>query len=184
MGSSGQSDPAAVDIAVPATDRAGALADLWVALAGGQRDYGSHVEPTANRTRIRESIVRHIVNSELLAASDAGTDGGTGTGADTDGDLVGFVMFGTEEGTFAVDQARGFVENLYVRPDRREEGIGSALLAAAERRLSERGVDAVALEVMADNRSARRFYRRAGYEPHRVELEKPVGSDTHSNPGE
>jgi len=38
----------------------------------------------------------------------------------------------------------------------------------------------VALETMADNEAARRFYRRHGYEPHRIELERE--SDTHSNP--
>jgi ribosomal protein S18 acetylase RimI-like enzyme len=70
------------------------------------------------------------------------------------------------------------VQNIYVTPNHRGEGIGSELLAEAETRLAEAGADAVSLEVMADNEGARRFYRRHSYGPHRVELEKSVESDT------
>jgi ribosomal protein S18 acetylase RimI-like enzyme len=148
------------------TDLADAVTDLWVALATGQRDHGSHLLPEENRGRIREIIVRHTVDDTLLVARDDG--------------VVGFVIFEREAGSFEQDVARGIITNLYVRPERRGEGIGSALLSAAEDTLRERGIDAVALEVMADNKAARRFYRRAGYRAHRVELEKPAENDTHS----
>jgi len=155
-----------VTIEAPGADVAEAVTDLWVALAAGQREHGSHILAEDNRARIREQILRHAVSDTLLVARD--------------GDVVGFVTVERESGSYAQDYTRGVVTNLYVRPEHRGEGVGSALLAAAEDRLRELGVDAVALEVMADNEAARRFYRRAGYEPHRVELEKPVESDTHS----
>jgi ribosomal protein S18 acetylase RimI-like enzyme len=142
------------------------LTDLWVTLAAGQRTHGSHLLSSANRTAIRESISRHVVGDAVLVARD--------------GDVVGFVMFTVENGTFEQDCLRGVVENLFVVSDRRGEGIGSALLEAAEERLHERGVDAVSLEVMAGNERARSFYRRQGYDHHRVELEKRPESDTHS----
>ncbi|PSP54586.1 hypothetical protein BRC82_09600 [Halobacteriales archaeon QS_1_67_19] len=87
-------------------------------------------------------------------------------------------MFDVEAGAYEQDADRGIVQNVYVVERRRNEGIGSSLLAAAEAALTDAGADAVALEVMADNEAARRFYRRHGYDPHRVELEKPVESDT------
>jgi ribosomal protein S18 acetylase RimI-like enzyme len=155
-----------VTIDTPGADAAETVTDLWVELAAGQREHGSHILAAENRARIRERILRHAVNDTLLVAREA--------------DVVGFVTVERESGTYAQDDTRGVVTNLYVRPEYRGEGVGSALLGAAEDRLRELGVDTVALEVMADNEAARRFYRRAGYEPHRVELEKPVESDTHS----
>ncbi len=56
----------------------------------------------------------------------------------------------------------------------------AATARPAEELLRQAGADILALEAMADNESARRFYRRHGYRPHRVELEKSMRSDTHS----
>lgn len=150
-------------------DDADAVADLWVSLATEQTRYGSHVRPGSNRTAIRDEAARHAATDRLLVARDDG--------------VVGFAMFGVEDGTYGLDVVKGVVENLYVAPGHRDEGIGSELLAEAERRLRRRGVDVVALEAMADNEAARRFYRRHGYALHRVELEKPAESDSHSREG-
>jgi len=159
-----------VTIDAPGADAAETVTDLWVALASGQRKYDSHLLAEANRTRIRERMLQHAVNDTLLVARKGG--------------VVGFVTVEREGGAYTQDDSRGVVTNLYVRPEYRGEGVGSALLGAAEDRIRDLGVDTIGLEVMADNERARRFYRRAGYEPHRVELEKPVESDTHSRDGE
>ncbi|MXR51865.1 GNAT family N-acetyltransferase [Halovenus sp. WSH3] len=149
-----------VDIRDADTDDADAVVEMWLALAEGQRQYGSHIPAEPNRTQIRESVLRHITAEHLLIAQ---------------GDRCrGFVMFTVEQGSFEQDVDRGIIENLYVRPECRGEGTGSELLAAAERRLEDRGVDTVALNVMADNDAARKFYRRHGYAPHRLEVEKSV----------
>ncbi|PSP33774.1 GNAT family N-acetyltransferase [Halobacteriales archaeon QH_10_67_22] len=100
-----------------------------------------------------------------------------------DDGVVGFVTFGVEENSYGTDVVKGVVENLYVRPDYRNRGLGSDLLSTAERHLRDRGADVVSLQTMADNEAARRFYRRHGYGPHRVELEKPAESDNHSKEG-
>jgi ribosomal protein S18 acetylase RimI-like enzyme len=88
--------------------------------------------------------------------------------------IVGFVMYGPETGSYEQSVDRGIVENVFVHPDHRDRGIGTALLDAAERALVESGVDTIALEVMAANDAARRFYARRGYRPHRLELEVPA----------
>ena len=155
-----------VTIETPDADLAETVTDLWVALATGQREYGSHILAEENRARIREQLLRHTVDDTLLVAREDG--------------VVGFATVEREGGAYAQSGTRGLVTNLYVRPACRGEGVGSELLAAAENRLRELGVDTVALKVMAANEGARRFYRRAGYEPHRLTLEKPVESDTHS----
>ncbi len=145
------------------TDDADALVEMWLSLADGQRKYGSHIPPESNRTPIRESILRHITTNRLLLARDD--------------HLLGFVMFSLERGDFEQDVTRGIVENLYVRPESRGDGLGSQLLASAEQRLHDRGADAVALNVMAANEDARRFYRDHGYTPHRLEVEKSLDRD-------
>lgn len=148
------------------SDDVDGVTDLWVRLAAGQREHGSHLLPEENRTTIRESVARHAVSNTLLVARAGG--------------LVGFAMVTVEPGAFAQDCTRGVVENLYVVPDRRGEGVGTALAEAAEARLADRDADVVSIEVMAENGRARKLYRQLGYEPHRVELEKPAESDTHS----
>ena len=152
------------EIVEPSPSEADTIAELWVALARGQRAHDSHLLAEQNRTRVRERLARCAATGQLLVARPPVGDG--------ERRIVGFVMFDTRTDQYEVDRRRGLVENLYVVPNRRGEGIGSALLARAERRLRETGVDAISLEAMADNEAARRFYRRHGYEPHRVELEK------------
>ena len=162
--------PAGYVIDAADTDDADLMADRWVDLAADQRAYGSHLRPADNRDRIHETMLQHVVtDTALVAREDAPDDGAP---------LVGFVTFGRESEAYNQDAARGIVHNLYVRPSDRRQGVGSALLAAAETRLEARGVNAVALESMADNGAARSFYCRRGYAPHRVELEKPLESDT------
>lgn len=148
------------EIQVADTDDADAVVEMWLALADGQRKYGSHIPAEPNRTQIRESVLRHITGDQLLLAR-----------ADQ---LCGFVMFTVEQGSFEQDVTRGIVENLFIRPNFRGDGIGSELLSRAEQRLSDRGVGTIALHVMADNDRAREFYRVRGYDPQRLELEKSI----------
>ncbi|SFS05807.1 Acetyltransferase, GNAT family [Halomicrobium zhouii] len=154
-----------MEITTGTVDDVDAVVDQWVSLARGQREYDSHIAPERNRATVREATLRRIVADELLVARE-------------DGELAGFVMFTVESGQYEQDVQRGVVQNLYVAPPYRRQGIGTRLLAATEERFADSGVDRVALNVMAANEDARRFYRRHGYEPHRVELEKPVESDT------
>lgn len=141
------------------------IVQLWIDLADGQRQYGSHILASENATQIRESVARYVIGDRLLLAREDG--------------ILGLVMFRSEQGRFEQDCSRGVVENLYVVAGARNEGIGSELLAAAESQLAEAGVDTVTLDVMATNEDARRFYREHGYDSHRVELERPLdGSDS------
>lgn len=153
-----------MEIESPDTTAAGDVTDMWVDLATGQREYGSHLLADDNRTRIRESVVRHIVTDSLLVARESGT-------------LVGFVMFSVESGSFEQDVRRGVVENLFVAESHRRETVGQTLLDEAEAALADRDVEVVGLEVMAANEEAKEFYRANGYQLHRVELEKPIDTD-------
>ena len=161
----------ALEIARPSTDAVGTIVDMWVDLATDQRRHGSHLLAEPNRERVREAVLRGIATDSVLVAT-------------VDGEPVGFVTFAVETGVYEQDVRRGLVENLYVVPERRGEGVGTSLLESAEDRLRERGCDALFLEMLTANEGARRFYRRAGYEPHRIQLERSVHDEGSGDEGE
>jgi GNAT superfamily N-acetyltransferase len=57
------------------------------------------------------------------------------------------------------------LQDMYVLPERRGEGIGTTLAAAAESIASERGHDRCSLSVSDGNLRARSLYERLGYAP-------------------
>jgi GNAT superfamily N-acetyltransferase len=55
------------------------------------------------------------------------------------------------------------LQDLYVLPDRRGEGLGTALTEAAERLVADRGHEHCSVSVSETNEGARRLYERLGY---------------------
>jgi ribosomal protein S18 acetylase RimI-like enzyme len=155
----------------PATmDDVEVLTDMWLNLAAEQLQHGSHLRVEANRETIRIDLARHMAEGNVLVVR-----------ADS---IVGFVSFEMGGGVFEERVRRGRIQNLYVEPGSRDGGVGSALLEAAEAALAAAGADVIAIEAMAENGGARRFYERHGYDAHRIEYERPVETDTDSNDDE
>jgi ribosomal protein S18 acetylase RimI-like enzyme len=77
--------------------------------------------------------------------------------AETDAATVGSLVV-------AWDGWRGNFYRLAVAPDRRREGIGSALLREGERRLRDRGALRLSALVAEDDALALAFWESAGYE--------------------
>ncbi len=147
-----------------------AVLDMWVDLAAEMREYGSRVGPAESRETMRERLAHALVADRVHVVREGEA-------------LLGFLSHRTEEQSLATDGSRAIVTYVYVVPERRGEGIGTDLFEAAHRDLAAEGHDDVALQVMADNEAARRLYRRLGYEPHRIELARPLDppeSDNHS----
>jgi len=57
----------------------------------------------------------------------------------------------------------GLLDELYVEPDRRNRGLGTLLLKAAEQLVIERGGQLLDINVDSRDTDARRFYERHGY---------------------
>lgn len=161
-----------VEIESPTPAETGRIVELWLALAADQQRYGAHIRADANRGVVAESLGRAAAEGRLLVARES--DPGDGAESADGPTIAGFASFRLETGPYEQDATRGLVENVYVVPERRGEGIGSALLSAAERRLAEQEATVVTLEALAANDRARSFYREHGYDPHRVEFEKPL----------
>lgn len=68
----------------------------------------------------------------------------------------------------------GEVGALYVVPEARDRGIGTALIQAFETWFRENGCGAVHITVDAFNERARRFYGQLGYQPRDIHQIKPL----------
>jgi len=82
--------------------------------------------------------------------------------------VIGTIMAG-------YDGHRGWIYSVAVHPEHRKQGIGSQLVAHAERALTERGCMKINLQILAGNESVTAFYASLGYavEP-RVSMGKRI----------
>lgn len=78
----------------------------------------------------------------------------------------------------AVDQISGrqypHVFLLYVDPEHRRRGIGSALMQQAEDWAKVRGDNQIGLQVFQQNQPALRLYEKLGFEPAWIGMVKPL----------
>ena len=68
------------------------------------------------------------------------------------------------------------LESFFVRPDRRSQGVGAALLAAAEERAVRAGCYRIQLTSRNVRTDAHRFYRRHGFDQGSQGFKKPLGA--------
>lgn len=92
--------------------------------------------------------------------------------AEEDGRALGFVFCVLGD----VGRRTAHVTDLYVAPDARSRGVGTALLAAIIEPAREAGLDHVSLEVLTRNNEARRLYDRLGFVPVDVFMVAPLGA--------
>lgn len=88
-------------------------------------------------------------------------------------EVVGFV-----HGAWAGDE--GHVLRVYVAPDHRGEGAGSALLEAAVATLFERDVKRVGATVLRANEAGAAFYRAHGFEREGEASETEIAGERHA----
>jgi ribosomal protein S18 acetylase RimI-like enzyme len=107
-----------------------------------------------------EPAVREVLR-KLLASPDLGRawvffDGET---------PVGYIVL-TFGYSFEYHGRDSFIDELYIEPQYRRQGIGRRAMQFVEERAVELGVNAIHLEVDRGNDAAEELYRRAGYGDH------------------
>ncbi|WP_458209327.1 GNAT family N-acetyltransferase [Haladaptatus sp. NG-SE-30] len=92
--------------------------------------------------------------------------------ADDDG-LVGYVAVEKRSSPPVFARGpRGYVDGLYVVPDRRRESIATYLLVRAEAWARRQGCEYLSLDVHADNEVAQSLYQQSDYEMKRHRMTK------------
>jgi GNAT superfamily N-acetyltransferase len=92
--------------------------------------------------------------------------------AEEDEGAVGFIFCVLGD----VGRKTAHITDLYVAPEARGRGVGTALLAAIVEPAREAGLDHVSLEVLTRNNEARRLYDRLGFVPVDVFMVAPLGA--------
>ncbi|HTW94046.1 MAG TPA: GNAT family N-acetyltransferase [Tepidisphaeraceae bacterium] len=102
--------------------------------------------------------------------------------AEGQGRLVAFLI-GTVEAEIPIYQIEeyGFIHDLWVEEEYRNEGIGKQMTMMAVEKFAEIGVKQVRLDTAAPNDVARRLFEACGFRPSAMEmlLEIPQGSTGH-----
>jgi GNAT superfamily N-acetyltransferase len=91
-------------------------------------------------------------------ASGEDAESGTDSGA---GEVLGYALFFPTFSSFLTSTGI-WLEDLFVRPDHRAEGVGRALLSAVAARVRERGGERLEWAALDWNELALGFYRRMG----------------------
>jgi ribosomal protein S18 acetylase RimI-like enzyme len=94
--------------------------------------------------------------------------------AQRDGQRAGFLFLLDELPDEVTLLPQAFVAYMAVEPNLRREGVGAALLAAAENEARRRRLPYISLMVTEENEPACRLYEHAGYRTERRLLCKPL----------
>ena len=69
---------------------------------------------------------------------------------------------------------KGYVSNLYVKKNYRNNGIGKKLLNISLKWLKENKVKYISLEIHLENKNALKFYRNLGFKDYTLKLAKKI----------
>jgi ribosomal protein S18 acetylase RimI-like enzyme len=132
--------------------RPAAGADIPQLLALVRRYWEFEQLPGFEALRVELLLQQLIAESHLGAAWVAEAQGRLA------GYLVAVTVLSLEHGGLTAE-----IDELFVRPEARSQGIGSRLLAEAEAALAARGCVRLQLQLATGNTAARDFYQRRGY---------------------
>ncbi|MEU7729120.1 GNAT family N-acetyltransferase [Streptomyces sp. NPDC040724] len=96
--------------------------------------------------------------------------------AETGGDICGHVFLGLVERIpepYGDNNPVGYVTNFFVLPPQRNDGVGTALLAALKRHARGAGLEGL---IVWPSELSTPLYRRCGFQPPEELLELPLGT--------
>lgn len=108
----------------------------------------------------RPAVYAHVAETDDDGADDGAGPGGRGRDREVVGFALWFLNFSTWRGVHGI-----YLEDLYVRSDRRGGGHGKALLTELARICVERGYERLEWSVLDWNAPAIDFYRSVGAVP-------------------
>ena len=104
--------------------------------------------------------------------------------AERGGAVVGYAYAGVEGNDYmALRGPAGVIYDLVVDPDHRRQGIGSALLDAAQAELAARGEPRAVLSTAERNAGAQRMFEKAGFRRTMIEMTRELPGETPDSGG-
>jgi ribosomal protein S18 acetylase RimI-like enzyme len=98
--------------------------------------------------------------------------------AERDAAVVGYAYAGVEGNDYmALRGPAGVIYDLVVDPDHRRQGIGTALLDAAQAALAARGEPRAVLMTAERNIGARQMFEKAGFRRTMIEMTRELNND-------
>lgn len=141
-----------------------------LALAGRLADFELPPWRTEREiARCKDSLIRAALRQEAGEA-------GILVARHACGEVLGFTLVAPRPDPFSGEQ-RAHLEVLVVAEDLEGTGVADALLRSTERQAAEAGYTVMSLGLFANNRRARSFYTRHGYEPELLGYRKPLDPD-------
>ena len=113
-----------------------------------------HAEDGHPLNEASEAAILHVARGEAMAPAWILRSGGEAVGY-----LVLTLGYSPEYGG-----RDGFIDDLYLRPELRGQGLGRRLLAFALEQAAALGINTLHLEVESANAGAQRLYRAAGFD--------------------
>ena len=154
-------------------DRLDELVEFWEHLHGHQASVATEVpgldvlSESASAEIVREMYRQWLADADSFAFI-----------AEDEGRPVGYLIGYYDEPHFMWATGRvGHIDSFYVLPEMRGRGVGRGLMDAAYSAMREAGASTVALEMVADNATARRFYEREGFTTTFVQMHRRLASD-------
>ena len=99
-------------------------------------------------------------------------------------EIVGFITGSiTRRPPVILPHRDGLVDNAYVIPRWRKQGIGSRLCRMLLSWFAEEGIEEVRIHYQVSNRDALRFWKRFGFRPWTIQAHLRLSGETGSGPG-
>lgn len=152
--------PSGVEVRRGNRDDAASVADLWKMNAEEHASYDEIYTPVPNAREMMRQFLSEVARGEqncflVATADDPSNDTST---------VVGFVTCELRSSTPTfVARTWATIEDVFVHPDWRSRGLGTALVRHCSDWASEMGASGLSLQVAARNGRGREFYARLGF---------------------
>ena len=93
------------------------------------------------------------------------------------GEVVSWSWLKVHENEFFKEGVYGEINEIYVVPKLRRKGLGDTMMIHAHNWFKEKGVNTIRVETAASNKTAIRFYKKFGFKPHYLSLQKELSKE-------
>ena len=94
-----------------------------------------------------------------------------------DSEVVGWSWLKVHENEFFKEGAYGEINEIYVVQKFRRKGMGKAIMIHAHNWFKEKGVNTIRVETVASNKTAIMFYKKFGFKPNYISLQKELSKE-------